>query len=135
MQVIGIVELGASNTYNGLHVRASTIDTVFGKPDLRRFFVKTPAGTDNVAVARDIEASLLTTGAQADSLRRKVDEQNATFQGFFYLMQGFMGLGLFVGVAAVGVIAFRTVVERRQQIGMLRAIGYTEGHDRPDVPD
>jgi putative ABC transport system permease protein len=36
-----------------------------------------------------------------------------------------MGLGLFVGVAAVGVIAFRTVVERRQQIGMLRAIGYT----------
>ncbi len=39
-------------------------------------------------------------------------------------MQGFMGLGLFVGVAAVGVIAFRTVVERRQQIGMLRAIGY-----------
>jgi putative ABC transport system permease protein len=36
-----------------------------------------------------------------------------------------MGLGLFVGIAAVGVIAFRTVVERRQQIGMLRAIGYT----------
>jgi putative ABC transport system permease protein len=36
-----------------------------------------------------------------------------------------MGIGLFVGIAAVGVIAFRTVVERRQQIGMLRAIGYT----------
>jgi putative ABC transport system permease protein len=35
-----------------------------------------------------------------------------------------MGLGLVVGVAAVGVIAFRTVVERRQHIGMLRAIGY-----------
>jgi putative ABC transport system permease protein len=30
-----------------------------------------------------------------------------------------------VGIAALGVIAFRTVVERRQQIGMLRAIGYT----------
>jgi putative ABC transport system permease protein len=36
-----------------------------------------------------------------------------------------MAIGLFVGIAAVGVIAFRTVVERRQQIGMLRAIGYT----------
>ena len=35
-----------------------------------------------------------------------------------------MGLGLFVGVAAVGVIAFRSVVERRQQIGMLRAMGW-----------
>ncbi len=38
-----------------------------------------------------------------------------------------MGLGLLVGTAAVGVIAFRSVVERRQQIGMLRAIGYTRG--------
>jgi putative ABC transport system permease protein len=38
-----------------------------------------------------------------------------------------MGLGLFVGIAAVGVVAFRSVVERRQQIGMLRAIGYTRG--------
>jgi putative ABC transport system permease protein len=45
-------------------------------------------------------------------------------RNFFLLMQSFMGLGLFVGIAAVGVIAFRTVVERRQQIGMLRAIGY-----------
>ena len=35
-----------------------------------------------------------------------------------------MGLGLVVGIAALGVIAFRAVVERRQQIGMLRAIGY-----------
>ena len=48
-------------------------------------------------------------------------------RGFFYLMQGFMGLGLVVGIAAVGVIAFRTVVERRQQIGMLRAIGFSRG--------
>ena len=36
-----------------------------------------------------------------------------------------MGLGLIVGIAALGVIAFRSVVERRQQIGMLRAIGYS----------
>jgi putative ABC transport system permease protein len=38
-----------------------------------------------------------------------------------------MGLGLVVGVAAVGVIAFRSVVERRQQIGVLRALGYQRG--------
>ena len=49
VQVIGIIELGASGTYNGLHVRSSAIDNVFGKPDLRRYFVKTAPGTDNVA--------------------------------------------------------------------------------------
>ena len=35
-----------------------------------------------------------------------------------------MGLGLVVGVAALGVISARSVVERRQQIGVLRAIGF-----------
>ncbi len=29
-----------------------------------------------------------------------------------------------MGIAALGVISARTVVERRQQVGMLRAIGY-----------
>ena len=46
---------------------------------------------------------------------------------FNLLLQGFMGLGLVVGIAALGVIAARSVVERRQQIGMLRAIGFQKG--------
>jgi putative ABC transport system permease protein len=35
-----------------------------------------------------------------------------------------MALGLVVGIAALGVVATRSVVERRQQIGILRAIGF-----------
>jgi putative ABC transport system permease protein len=80
---------------------------------------------DDRQAARAIESALLTTGAQAESLEEQINELTSVQRGFFYLLQGFMGLGLFVGVAAVGVIAFRTVVERRQQIGMLRALGYT----------
>ena len=38
-----------------------------------------------------------------------------------------MRLGLLVGIAAVGVIASRSVVERRQQIGVLRALGFQRG--------
>ena len=38
-----------------------------------------------------------------------------------------MALGLIVGIAALGVIAARSVGERRQQIGMLRAIGFRQG--------
>ena len=38
-----------------------------------------------------------------------------------------MMLGLVVGVAALGVISARAVVERRQQIGVLRAIGFRRG--------
>ena len=46
---------------------------------------------------------------------------------FNYLIQGFIGLGLVVGVAALGVISARTVVERRQEIGVMRAIGFEPG--------
>ena len=38
-----------------------------------------------------------------------------------------MGLGLVVGIAALGVIAARSVVERRQQIGILRSLGFQRG--------
>ena len=43
---------------------------------------------------------------------------------FQQLMLGFLTVGLVVGVAALGVISTRAVVERRQQIGMLRALGF-----------
>ncbi len=123
--VIGIIETSASATFLGLSVTDATFDQIFETEDSRVYYVQTTDGTDNVEAARQIEAALLTTGAQAESMKQVLEEQSETFNSFFYLMQGFMGLGLFVGVAAVGVIAFRTVVERRQQIGMLRALGYT----------
>ena len=40
-----------------------------------------------------------------------------------FVLEGFVGLGLVAGMAALAVISTRAVVERRQQIGMLRAIG------------
>ena len=40
------------------------------------------------------------------------------------LLQGFMSLGLVIGIAALGVISTRAVVERRHEIGILRAIGF-----------
>ena len=53
-----------------------------------------------------------------------VDDSMAANRTFNRLIQGFMALGLVVGVAALGVISARAVVERRQQIGVMRAIGY-----------
>jgi putative ABC transport system permease protein len=40
------------------------------------------------------------------------------------LLTGFLALGLVVGIAGLGVISTRAVVERRQQIGMMRALGF-----------
>jgi len=41
------------------------------------------------------------------------------------ILQGFMGVGLLAGVAALGTLSTRAVVERRRQIGVVRALGFT----------
>ena len=64
------------------------------------------------------------TACEADSLQKLLDDVVSGSLTFDRLIMGFMGLGLIVGVAALGVISARSVVERRQQIGVLRAIGF-----------
>jgi putative ABC transport system permease protein len=132
VQLIGILNSGASGTgpnssFAGLITSEQMVRQVFGHPDYSVFFIRLQDPGQAKATADAIEAALFTKGAQAVSIKAQRDEDMALSNGFFYLMQAFMGLGLVVGIAAVGVIAFRTVVERRQQIGMLRAIGYTRG--------
>ena len=75
-------------------------------------------------VARSMEASFLEHGMDAEVLEEELDKEAAASKTFFRIFIGFMALGLLVGVAALGVVSTRAVVERRQQIGVLRAIGY-----------
>ncbi|MCH8064961.1 MAG: FtsX-like permease family protein [Chloroflexi bacterium] len=124
VEVIGVIELGASASFFGIFISSNAFLATFGEPFVSIHVVALDDPGDSQTIAREIEATLLTGGVQAESLKKLIDDDQALGRNFFLLMQGFMGLGLFVGIAAVGVIAFRTVVERRQQIGMLRALGY-----------
>jgi len=53
-----------------------------------------------------------------------VGEFTSTMESFFNLFTAFMGLGLIVGIAGLGIITLRAVHERRQEVGMMRAIGF-----------
>ena len=74
-----------------------------------------------------LETIFLYNGLDAVSTQELIDNSQSQNNAFTQLFQGFMGLGLVVGVAAIGVLSIRAVVERRQSIGMLRAIGYRSG--------
>jgi putative ABC transport system permease protein len=124
VQVIGVTGYGASATFFGIFVPGTVFQEVFGEPEVSWHYLSVNNPDDSKEIAQEIESALFSAGVQVESLKARAEEQNALFRNFFYLMQAFMSLGLFVGIAAVGVIAFRTVVERRQHIGMLRAIGY-----------
>lgn len=45
-------------------------------------------------------------------------------RGAILILQGFLSFALFVGISGISIIMIRSVNERRQQIGMLRAIGF-----------
>ena len=52
-----------------------------------------------------------------------VDATVAQTTGMFTLMQQFVGVGLLVGVAGLGVVMVRSVRERRRDVGVFRALG------------
>jgi putative ABC transport system permease protein len=82
-------------------------------------------GVDAKAAAAKLEAAFLANGLEADSLKKLLADAVSANLTMNRLVMGFMALGLIVGVAALGVISARAVVERRQHIGVLRAIGFS----------
>jgi len=130
VRIIGVYEAqttGVLTQLAGLHISRANVERVFSGGDSELFLVTTSGSGDNLdeRTTRGIESALLEQGVQTTAVRKLIDQQAQLSNAFSYLFEGFMGLGLIVGIAALGAIAFRTVVERRQQIGMLRAIGYT----------
>ncbi|NQW17062.1 MAG: FtsX-like permease family protein [Chloroflexi bacterium] len=87
-----------------------------------QFRLTDPARADEIA--GKLETVFLDNSMEADSAQFLIKQNQEQGDAFNLLFQGFMGLGLLVGVASLGVISFRAVVERRQSIGMMRAIGY-----------
>ena len=71
-----------------------------------------------------LESAFLKNGLESVDLIQELRDSLAIQLMFQQLMLGFLTVGLVVGVAALGVISTRAVVERRQQIGMLRALGF-----------
>src|SRR4029078_1462748 len=108
----------------GMYGMGPNLDPVIGTNPTETYFIKTSADADSVEVARAIEATVIQDGVRVRSIQAVLEDAQSTSSGFLYMIQGFMGLGLIVGLAAVGVISFRSVVERRQQIGMMRALGF-----------
>ncbi len=123
--VIGVIDTRVSMSF-GLYTGQETLNAIVDGPDTETLLVMlTPEQEDNAeSIAMTIEQSLFDRGVQVDATKAQLEELASLSTGFLQLIQGFMGLGLLVGIAALGVISFRAVVERRQQIGMLRAIGF-----------
>ena len=121
--IIGVIDPSLSS-FEGLYTNQSTTDAIYGQPAVTSYRIQLVDSDRSEAVAQEIESALLPFGVQGTSILAMLEEDQRETNGFFLILQAFMGLGMLVGVAAIGVIAFRNVVDRRQQIGVLRALGF-----------
>jgi putative ABC transport system permease protein len=123
--VIGVLNETAPFEMVGISTSQDTLSSAFpGRTSPTIHYFGLAPGVDAEDAAARLESTFLANGLEAQSIQDVVDEVVAANMVFNKLIQGFMGLGLVVGVAALGVISARAVAERRQQIGVMRAIGF-----------
>ena len=92
-------------------------------PDAGAYYLSIQPGEN----ARDLAAGLNLSAP--DLQANTIGDELRLVQGvrglLNMILQGFMGVGLLAGIAALGTLSTRAVVERRRQIGVLRALGFS----------
>jgi putative ABC transport system permease protein len=125
LQVIGVLADSTNRAGGPIQINLRALAPLTGAaPAPDTFYIKVKAGADVRAVQQEVERAYLSSGINATILAEQFAAGQNITRGMLSLFQSFMALGLLVGIAALGVISTRTVVERRQQIGVLRAIGF-----------
>nr|MBA3470134.1 ABC transporter permease [Herpetosiphonaceae bacterium] len=126
LKVIGVLNSSwIGNFVGGVHGGSQSVAMIAGAPvPAALFFIDAREGTDSMALAQAIEKEFFSAGLETTSMQQLIATSLNESKVFNELLRGFIALGLLIGIASLGVISTRSVVERRQQIGMLRAIGY-----------
>jgi putative ABC transport system permease protein len=132
VKIIGVLTEESSRSYTGVYINRDLASQVVPPQmasllPVTTYFFRVKPGEDPQALRRALGSAFINNGLEPVVISDKIHQQQAVANGLNGLLQGFMALGLLVGVAALGVISTRAVVERRQQIGVLRAIGYRRG--------
>lgn len=106
------------------HVRA------MGFPQTTTVLVRVAGGADPNDVAHRLAAIYAQDGLTFTSIPEEAATISASIQALVLVFEGFLALGLFVGLAATGFLASRAVHERMRDIGTLRALGFEEADVR-----
>ncbi|HEY0734828.1 MAG TPA: FtsX-like permease family protein [Herpetosiphonaceae bacterium] len=124
LSVIGVVD-ARSELESGLYISqatAQTLGTPIAPPETYFFAVRPEVQLRDAAEGLRISFG---SGLSISVLGEALKIIQAVRLLLVRLVQGFMGLGLIAGIAALGLLGVQSVLERRQQLGALRALGFT----------
>ncbi len=125
--VIGVLAREHEGSFSMLASKSLLDDLFPFDIPVTRYRFSVAEGVDAQQAAYNLEGAFLEHGMETTVLADELELETASTRAIFRLFVGFVALGLVVGIAALGVVSTRAVVERRQQIGVLRAIGYRRG--------
>lgn len=116
---------GSSSTVFPLVMSDAAVHELYGtRAQTASALLRTTPGTSADALAPRLQGSHLSSSLVASPIASDVRRLFDANTAFFRLMQGFLALGLLVGVTGLGVVMVRAVRERRRTIGILRALGF-----------
>lgn len=113
-----------TNTYPILSGDAAVRQQFGSAAQVSAALLRTRSGVDPRVVASRLQTRFLAASLAATPIDSTVRKMFAANTAFFRLMQGFLALGLLVGITGLGVVMVRAVRERRRTIGVMRALGF-----------
>jgi putative ABC transport system permease protein len=90
------------------------------------FFKLKENGKSKNEILRQIQQELIpyNLASRLFSIAQIFAQVSSFIKGAISILQGFLSFALFVGIAGIAIIMVRSVNERKQQIGMLRSLGF-----------
>ncbi len=109
---------------SGVFMNKRTVENEFNITSNSLFFLDVKEDVDADEMGKELQKEFFENGFQPIVIGTILRENLEAQFMFFDLFSGYMGLGLVVGIAGLGIISLRAVHERRLEIGMMRAIGF-----------
>ncbi len=88
-----------------------------------RFYISTDQPSAAAEVAEALTNGGAERGVEATTFLAAAKSETDAQEGFLNMLQAYLGLGLLIGIAGLGVVLVRAVRERRRQFGVMRALG------------
>ncbi len=124
LTIIGVVDNSDSQHF-GLYIsqRAFQLQADPTRPQEQAYYFKVAPGQDKRALSLAIGSAFLDNGVETTVLEDAIWTVRGPRILLSNVLLGVVGLTLLLGIAALAITGTRAVIERRQQIGMLRALG------------
>jgi putative ABC transport system permease protein len=90
--------------------------------------IEAEPGTDPTELARQLETDFQEAGLDAEDIRAQATEIQQQNARFYTVLQVFLGIGLVIGVASLGIVTAKAALEREHELGVLRAMGIPAEH-------